>query len=185
MQGLWQGKWQSCPREWRRCRLSWWVQGNPKLYVWNRSVLIVLIPSHVIGEDVISNFAGAAATLTAQIGAFVQLIGAFVIGLLLVLTMWTCLLCCCCCPSCCPSKCCQKNETEPYTKCELYWPTIVLILALILTLVGGAMGLSRASGFQDSTASTLCSTAILFDDMINGNVTDEGNFFIGIRTLAN
>jgi hypothetical protein len=66
--------------------------------------------------------------------------GIFLLGLIILLFIWAFLLCCCCCPGCCPSKCCQKDENEQYTKCELYWPSIFLIVCLLLVIVTCAIG---------------------------------------------
>lgn len=96
-----------------------------------------------------------------------------------------CLCCCCCCPGCCPSKCCQKDENEQYTKCELYWPTIALITLLLLIIIVSAIGLAKASTFKTGMTNIQCSTAMFFDDIINGNVTTDGNsFFIGVSNLV-
>ena len=116
--------------------------------------------------------------------AFGIFIGFFVIGFVILILLWTCLLCCCCCPSCCPSKCCQKNENEQYTKCELYWPSITLILCLLLIIVATSLGISKASGFAEGLDSMTCAASIMFDDIINGNVTADGQyFFIGVSQL--
>lgn len=116
--------------------------------------------------------------------AFGIYIGFFLIGFVLLILLWTCLLCCCCCPSCCPSKCCQKNENEQYTKCELYWPSITLILCLLLIIVATSLGISKASGFAEGLDSMTCAASIMFDDIINGNVTADGKyFFIGVSQL--
>jgi len=96
-----------------------------------------------------------------------------------------CLCCCCCCPSCCPSKCCQKDENEQYTKCELYWPSIFLILLLLLIIIVCAIGLAKASTFKNGIEDLQCSTAILFDDIVNGNVTADGSaFFTGVSVMV-
>lgn len=78
--------------------------------------------------------------LTADINSFGIFVGFFAVGFVLILISWTCLVCCCCCPGCCPSKCCQKPDNEPYTKCELYWPAIFLILLLLLIIIVSAIG---------------------------------------------
>ena len=67
-------------------------------------------------------------------------VGAFALGLVIFLIIWPFLCCCCTCPSCCPSKCCQKPEEEQYSKCELYWPTVTLVLALLLTIGASIYG---------------------------------------------
>ena len=109
----------------------------------------------------------------------------FAIGLVVIALIWMFLCCCCVCPSCCPSKCCQKNEEEQYTKCELIWPTIVLILALLLAAVASIIGLTNANDIETSFKATSCSLALTFDDIVNGNVSESGKFFAGISTIAN
>lgn len=122
--------------------------------------------------------------LTADINSFGIFVGFFAVGFVLILISWTCLVCCCCCPGCCPSKCCQKPDNEPYTKCELYWPAIFLILLLLLIIIVSAIGLSKASTFKEGLSDLQCATAITFDDIVNGNVTKDGNnFFIGVNQL--
>ena len=117
--------------------------------------------------------------------------GFFILGLFFLMTSWCFLICCCCCPGCCPSKCCQKNENEQYTKCELYWPSITLILALLVIVAGSAigkffydLGFSKADSFSNGLGDMTCATSIMLDDVVNGNVTLDGkNFFIGISNL--
>ena len=72
-----------------------------------------------------------------NLGIFVA---AFAVGCVIFIFIWPFLCCCCTCPSCCPSKCCQKAEDEQYSKCELYWPAVVLILALCMTLGASIYG---------------------------------------------
>jgi len=71
-------------------------------------------------------------------------VGPFLVGLVVIILIWPFLLCCCCCPSCCPSRCCQKPDAEPYTKCELIWPSVFLIVALLLVIVASIVGITRA-----------------------------------------
>ena len=124
---------------------------------------------------------GQVTSSTTPLGIF---IGFFVVGLAIILIQWMCLCCCCCCPSCCPSKCCQKDENEQYTKCELYWPTVFLILLLLLVVIVSAIGLSKASTFKDGLSDIQCSLSLMLDDVVNGNVTTSGSsFFIGVDPL--
>lgn len=45
-------------------------------------------------------------------------------------------------------------------------------------------GLSKASTFKEGFSDLQCATAITFDDIVNGNVTKDGNnFFIGVNQL--
>lgn len=108
----------------------------------------------------------------------------FALGFIIIIFIWMFLCCCCVCPSCCPSKCCQKNEEEQYTKCELIWPTVVLILALLLSSIAAIIGLSNASDIESSIKTTSCALAFTFDDVINGNISESGQFFAGIKTVG-
>ena len=70
-------------------------------------------------------------------------IALFAVGLVFLIIMLPFLLCCCTCPHCCPLKFCQKPEDEQYTNCELYWPVVVLILSLGLTISVSFYGISN------------------------------------------
>ena len=136
----------------------------------------------------INDLGGAVDTiLTTILSPFITFAGPFLVGFVIILFLWIGLCCCCCAGCCCTcSKCCKKNPDQvhqEYTKCELYWPTIVLILAILLTLVAGVVGLTKAGDMQSSTNAVACSLAITLDDLINGNVTTAGTFFIGINPL--
>ena len=112
--------------------------------------------------------------------------GAFFLALIVLLIMFFFLCCCCVCPSCCPSSCCRKPEGEAYTKCELYWPAITLICAFLVIMIGGILGVSEAGDLEKSMQASGCAISIVIDDMINGNVTADGNtFFLGVKTLDN
>lgn len=75
----------------------------------------------------------------------------FFLGLILSVTMWTCLCCCCVCPHCCPSKCCQHDENLLYTKCEMLWPVIFLIGTLLLACAASIPGIfSRQLRYHES-----------------------------------
>jgi hypothetical protein len=71
---------------------------------------------------------------------FAIYVASFFIAFILIFIMWPFLCCCCTCPYCCPSKCCQKAEDEQYSKCELYWPTTVLVLSLLLIISASVYG---------------------------------------------
>lgn len=92
--------------------------------------------------------------------------------------------CCCCCPGCCPSKCCRQPENKPYTKMQMIWPGVVLLLSLTLILTAGAIGMSKNKDIQTTVNAVGCSVSIAIDDVINGNVTKDHKFFVGARTLA-
>lgn len=59
------------------------------------------------------------------------------------------------------------------------------MLALGLILAAGAIGLSKTKDLQKTIEAVGCTVAITLDDIINGNATESGRFFIGLRTLAN
>jgi hypothetical protein len=54
-----------------------------------------------------------------------------------------------------------------------------------LILAAGAIGLSKSKDIQTTIEAVGCSVSITLDDIINGNVTETGKFFVGIRTLSN
>jgi len=80
------------------------------------------------------DYGAAQANMSANAAQVAGFIGPFIVGLVLILLISPFLCCCCACPDCCPAKCCRKNEDEQYTSCELYWPTVTLILALLLCI---------------------------------------------------
>lgn len=133
-------------------------------------------------SGILAGLLAQAASLYTDLGLFV---GPFALGLVITLLIWPFLCCCCCCPSCCPSKCCQKPETEQYTKCELFWPATVLILAFLLLLVASVIGITKAGDIENSYKAVACSAAITFDDLLNGNTASTGNFFIGFNGMVN
>jgi hypothetical protein len=60
----------------------------------------------------------------------------------------------------------------------LYWPTVALILALLLCIgacIAGKnlimIGFTQSKMVAQSITNTLCSTSIVVDDLLNGNVT--------------
>ena len=111
-------------------------------------------------------------------------IGPFLLGLALILLLTPFLLCCCICPHCCPAQCCRKNEEEQYSQCELYWPTITLIVALLLCIGACIAGFSQSQLISNSIGNINCATSIMLDDIINGNVTeDASSFFSGLKQI--
>lgn len=81
--------------------------------------------------------------LTNSVVPFAIFVCIFAVIFILILILWPCLCCCCTCPYCCPSKCCQKAEDEQYSKCELYWPTVILVLSLFLIISASVYGTSH------------------------------------------
>ena len=115
-------------------------------------------------------------------------VGPFLIGLILSLTLWSCLLCCCVCPGACPSKCCQHSDGELYTKCELIWPAIVLLVFMIMACAASVPGIQskfnvgfiQVGKVTDGLKSAECAISIMLDDALNGNLTnDNSSLFIG------
>ena len=66
----------------------------------------------------------------------------------------------------------------------MIWPTVVLVLALLLAAVASIIGLTNSSDIETSLKSTSCAFAITFDDLVNGNVSTTGGFFAGLTTIA-
>lgn len=67
----------------------------------------------------------------------------------------------------------------------MLWPSIVLILALLLMIIASIIGITRASDIESSYQAVGCSAAITFDDVINGNKSTTGKFFVGLTPLKN
>lgn len=54
-----------------------------------------------------------------------------------------------------------------------------------MIIVATSLGISKASGFAEGLDSMTCAASIMFDDIINGNVTADGKyFFIGVSQLV-
>lgn len=84
--------------------------------------------------------------LPKEYGLFV---GPFLLGMIILMMTCLCSCCCCCCPAACPPcGCCKKPMKETYTRCELIWPGIVLMLALGMILAAGAIGLTKSKDLQ-------------------------------------
>lgn len=45
------------------------------------------------------------------------------------------------------------------------------------------VGLSKSSTFKEGISDIQCSISMMLDDVVNGNVTTSGNFFIGVNPL--
>jgi hypothetical protein len=61
----------------------------------------------------------------------------------------------------------------------------VLIIALLLIVGSSIAGLTKASDTQNSYEAMTCSVAITFDDIINGNISSDGHFFVGLTPFIN
>lgn len=104
------------------------------------------------------------------------------------LTLWTCLCCCCTCPGCCPSKCCKccrHDDDILYTKCELLWPSIFLLVLLLLAIAASIPGITQSGKLSGSFETIQCGVALAMDNIVNGNVTnDKSSFFYGVGSLV-
>lgn len=139
----------------------------------------------MIGEALNGNMANVFDKIKEQASSLGIYVAPFVIGLLLSLTLWAFLCCCCTCTSCCPSKCCQHDENILYTKCELLWPAIVLVILLALAIGASIPGITQASKLSDSITTMQCGIGLMLDDLLNGNLTaDSTSFFSGTNTLV-
>ena len=124
-------------------------------------------------------------SLQAQASTLGIYVAPFVIGLLLSLTLWAFLCCCCTCTGCCPSKCCQHDDNLLYTKCELLWPAIALVVLLAVAIGASVPGITQAGKLSDSVGTMQCGIGVMLDDLLNGNLTlDETAFFSGTNTLV-
>lgn len=139
----------------------------------------------MIGDALNGDMDSVVAAAKEQASTLGIYIAPFIIGLLLSVTLWAFLCCCCTCPSCCPSKCCQHDENILYTKCELLWPAIVLVVLLGLAIGASVPGIMQASKLSDSITTMQCGVGLMLDDLLNGNITtDETSFFSGTNTLV-
>jgi hypothetical protein len=58
-----------------------------------------------------------------------------------------------------------------------------LILALLLLIIASVIGITRASDIQSSYTAVSCSVAITADDLLNGNISTTGKYFLGMNNL--
>ena len=60
-----------------------------------------------------------------------------------------------------------------------------MILALLLLIVASVIGITKSSDIQSSFTAVSCSVAITFDDVVNGNTSTTGKYFLGMNGLIN
>ena len=65
----------------------------------------------------------------------------------------------------------------------MFWPAITLILALLLLIISSVIGITKASDIQSSYNAVSCSLAITTDDLLNGNISTTGKYFLGMNGL--
>lgn len=136
-------------------------------------------------NELSNDWSKAPAKFQEQTKGFALWVGPFALGFVLLLLFLPFLSCCCCCPNCCPSKCCRQEDSKLYTKCELRWPSVMVILALGVTIAAGAYGFVKAKSINETMKKVTCSVAIVPDDLLNGNITQSGtNFFTGLNMLS-
>jgi bacteriorhodopsin len=56
----------------------------------------------------------------------------------------------------------------------MFWPSIFLIVALLLVVVASIVGITRAGDLEHTYYSVGCSVAITMDDILNGNRASTG-----------
>lgn len=118
--------------------------------------------------------------------------GPFILGTILSLFLWAFLLCCCVCPSCCPPTCCQHPNNKIYSRCELVWPAVVMLAAVVMACgasIAGSrwlyVGVMESSKISAGIESFECAYSITLDDLMNGNITsDKTSFFAGGAMLV-
>jgi hypothetical protein len=93
--------------------------------------------------------------------------------------IWPFLLCCIVC-----NCCCKRENKDKFSKCELIWPTIILIIALLLIIAPSILGLVKAKDLQRSYEAVGCSRALTFSDVLNGNISSTGKPFIGLQPFS-
>ena len=58
-----------------------------------------------------------------------------------------------------------------------------MILALLLLIVASVIGITKSSDIQSSYTAVSCSVAITADDLLNGNISTAGKYFLGMNNL--
>jgi hypothetical protein len=149
-----------CPHQLRQHLLRWTIENHPPRprtqfdvrniqltnikYDLPRWVTSQLFSNTLIANLLAGNQSAAKQQVQDSAVQVALFIGPFLLGFIALLISAPFVCCCCVCPQSCPSRCCRKNEDEQYTNCELYWPTAILILGLLL-----AIGASIAGIFHD------------------------------------
>lgn len=108
----------------------------------------------------------------------------FIVGLIVMVIISVFLLLSCCCPGHCPPKRCRV-EKDSYKRSQLLLPSIMLIVSLLLVLGINIYAISKTTKVTETYAAVSCSMAICLDDVINGNISHVGSFFIGLNPLGN
>ena len=107
--------------------------------------------------------------------------GPFLVGLVVLLFMWPFILCCCICPASCPLSCCRKSSKEMYGNCELLTPLLITTFLMIVCICTSIPSMTRANPYFSKLE---CSSSMFLDNILNGNVTEDGqSFFVGMTTM--
>lgn len=64
------------------------------------------------------------------------------------------------------------------------WPSIVLILALLVMTISAVFGVLTASQIKSSYLSIGCSVGYSLQDVIDGNKSSQGFKFIGLSFIS-
>ncbi len=64
-------------------------------------------------------------------------------------------------------------------------PAILAGVFLLGVFIAAIFGLIETAKFQVAFDHSVCSRAILFDDILNGNVSQNGNYFVGLQSFQN
>jgi hypothetical protein len=72
-----------------------------------------------------------------------------------------------------------------YGRCELKWPAYCAVLAYLLVLGGGIIGIIQGPDIVYYFNDVGCKTSALADDLLNGRISPsvDGRFFVGIAPL--
>jgi hypothetical protein len=100
-------------------------------------------------------------------------IGAFVLGLIILIISGPFFLCCCCCQEDCPARCCRDKDPR-FTAFELNWVTTFLVVILLLIIATSIPAMTNSKSFF---AKFNCQASKFIDDFYNGNVTQDRNYF--------
>ena len=93
-------------------------------------------------------------------------------GLLFLIAI-ICLICCLIPANSLPKAC--RSRKYSYSKCERIWPSLTLILGIMVIIGGGVFVIFEVGRMQYKIEESICKFSILFDDLMNGNskVTDQ------------
>jgi hypothetical protein len=110
----------------------------------------------------------------------------FAIAAVVLIAMAPLLICCICCrPWWFRSIKFWQRDDDPWTWKELKIPAVLAAVFLLGLFVAAIFGIITTSKFQMAFDHSVCSRAIVFDDLLNGNVSQNGKYFVGLQSFQN